>query len=121
MLILEIFSLLNANTDLQQLKQELSINPVERTKFFLSKHREQLIKKLTEYGTYNDIDISDKKSIETRHRIIKKYSWTLLQHNILCQKYNLSDYTINIPVGLNIFTLEPQFIIESEQAKQGDS
>lgn len=119
--LLMLFSQLNAQSDLTQLKQDLAINPIERTKQFLEKHREKLLSKLTEYGTYNDIDISNKNAVQARHRIIKKYSWTLLQHNTLCQNYNLLNYAINIPVGLNIFTLEPQFIINSEKLQQGDA
>lgn len=116
-----IFAEVEGIHNLEGLKQKLLQNPVEQVKEPLKIHREKLMEKLMEYGTYANIDTLDKKVIEQRHKIIKKYAWVLLYHNTLCQTYKMQEYAINIPVGLNVFTLEPEFVFpmsDSDEASQ---
>ena len=57
-------------------------------------HRKKLIDNLTKYGKYDDIQTDNKKSAETREKILKKYLWVLSYHNHICDAYNYPQHII---------------------------
>ena len=65
----------------------------------LQHHKENVKKKLLEYGIYDDIATSDIKSADARERVFKKYLWVMKFHNFVAQKENLLECTINAQVN----------------------
>lgn len=60
----------------------------------LERHKKCVTEKLKEYGNYDDLDITDLKSIKEREKILKKYLWVTYFHNLICEKNNLPDCKI---------------------------
>ena len=65
----------------------------------LQRHKENVKKKLLEYGIYDDIATSDIKSADLRERVFKKYLWVMKFHNFVAQKEKLLECTINAQVN----------------------
>lgn len=60
----------------------------------IEQHKKSVTEKLKEYGNYDDLDITDLKSIKKREEILKKYLWVTYFHNLICEKNNLPDCKI---------------------------
>ena len=65
----------------------------------LQRHKENVKKKLLEYGNYDDIATSDIKSADVREHVFKKYLWVMKFHNFVAQKENLLECMINAQVN----------------------
>lgn len=60
----------------------------------LQQHKAHIIQKISEFGKYDDLDISAKNEAGIREHILKKYLWVLMFHNYVCLAYGLPDCRI---------------------------
>lgn len=60
----------------------------------LQQHKAHIIQKISEFGKYDDLDISATKDADIREHILKKYLWVLMFHNYVCMAYGIPDCRI---------------------------
>jgi len=60
----------------------------------LEQHKNRIIQKITEFGKYDNLDISNVKEASIREHILKKYLWVLTFHNYVCMAYGILDCMI---------------------------
>lgn len=60
----------------------------------LVQHKVHIIQKINEFGTYDDLDISESQDASIREHILKKYLWVLFFHNYICKTYHLPECMI---------------------------
>lgn len=68
----------------------------------LEQHKAHIIKKISEFGKYDDLDISATKEASIREHILKKYLWALTFHNYVSIAYNLPDCMIKSGSTLDV-------------------
>ena len=73
--------------DYQRLKEHNSTP--ER---ILEQHKQNVIQQVKKYGQYSDLDATSDfgiKKAEERERVLKKYIWVLMFHNLICMIYGI--------------------------------
>lgn len=70
----------------------IAYKPNEKQRFEV--HKARIIQKIKEFGTYDDLDISDGKKAALREHIQKKYLWVMSFHNYVCTLYAFPEYMI---------------------------
>ncbi len=61
----------------------------------LDAHRHIVEQKLIKYSNYNSFETKDYKSFDIQERILKKYVWSMVYHNYMCDRYNKPEHFIN--------------------------
>lgn len=61
----------------------------------LGRHKQIVEEKLTKYSDYSRFDTNDIKSFEVNEKILKKYVWTMVYHNYICDMNNNTKQFIN--------------------------
>ncbi len=74
---------------------ESSANIAPNINTILGIHKDIVEQKLIKYSNYSSFDTDDIKSFKIRERILKKYVWSMVYHNKICQRYNKPEYFIN--------------------------
>lgn len=62
--------------------------------FILETHKSIIEKRLIKYSDYSQFSTYDIKKFESRERILKKYVWSMVYHNYMCERYNKAEYGI---------------------------
>ena len=88
---------INSPSDFERLS-----TPNPKPKKQLEQHKNHIIQKIKEFGTYNDLQISAIKEAEIRQQILKKYFWVLSFHNSACKAYDFPECSINCSTSLDI-------------------
>lgn len=65
-------------------------------------HKLVLMDKIKRYGSYADVNINNKSELCEREKIIKKYIWLWSYHNKVCELYRLSEYQVQIILGIDL-------------------
>ena len=63
-------------------------------KQWLEQHKAHIIRKIKEFGKYDDLEISETKEAEVREYILKKYLWVISFHNFVCMVYHFPECMI---------------------------
>lgn len=63
-------------------------------KQWLEQHKAHIIRKIKEFGKYDDLEISETKEADVREHILKKYLWVLSYHNFVCMGYHFPECMI---------------------------
>lgn len=71
-------------------------------KQLLEQHKTHIIQKVNEFGTYDDLDISEIKEASRREHILKKYMWVVSFHNHVCMKNKLPECMIKSCIACDI-------------------
>ena len=58
-------------------------------------HKKRIEYNLIRYSDYSSIDIQNIVGFDRQERVLKKYIWSMVYHNRMCQFYNKLDYYIN--------------------------
>ena len=61
----------------------------------LSVHKNIIEQKLIKHSNYLAFKTEDIKSFDVQERILKKYVWSMVYHNYMCDRYNKPEYHIN--------------------------
>lgn len=61
----------------------------------LDSHRRIVEQKLIKYSNYNSFKTTDYKSFDIQERVLKKYVWSMVYHNYMCDRYNKPEHFIN--------------------------
>jgi tetratricopeptide (TPR) repeat protein len=81
--------------------------PVDKIRETLFFHREQLTKKLSDYGNYNGID-NEYSEIETRRSVMSKYLWMLDFYNKVCSITGNEDFLLHCTLSTDESTHQPK-------------
>ncbi|MCM1269302.1 MAG: hypothetical protein NC247_01570 [Ruminococcus flavefaciens] len=61
----------------------------------LSTHKQIVEKKLIKHSDYSSYATEDIKRFESQERVLKKYVWSMVYHNYMCNLYNKPEHYIN--------------------------
>ncbi|KAI4446874.1 hypothetical protein C823_001392 [Eubacterium plexicaudatum ASF492] len=65
-------------------------------------HKSVLIDKIKRYGSYVDVNINNASELCEREKITNKYIWLWAYHNKVCELYRLSEYQVQIILGIDL-------------------
>lgn len=63
--------------------------------FMLVTHKQIVEQKLMKYSNYSSIETKDIKLFEAQERVLRKFVWSMVYHNHMCDKYNKPEHYIN--------------------------
>ena len=61
----------------------------------LASHKQKVEQKLTKYSNYTSLTTDNIKGFESQERVLKKYVWSMVYHNHMCDRYNKPEHFIN--------------------------
>lgn len=61
----------------------------------LASHKRIVEEKLIKYSDYSSLCTNEIKKFEIREKILKKYVWSMVYHNYMCNLYNKPEHYIN--------------------------
>lgn len=101
---LDIRSYIPEQTLVQALEMLKKVSPSDYKKmpkvtpnidFILTSHKRIVEEKLIKYSNYSSFATEDIKHFEGQERVLKKYVWSMVYHNYMCDKYNKPEHYIN--------------------------
>ncbi|MDE6832769.1 MAG: hypothetical protein K2J39_00760 [Ruminococcus sp.] len=60
----------------------------------LDAHRRIVEQKLVKYSNYTEFNTNDIKRFEAQEKVLKKYVWSMVYHNHMCDRYNKTEHRI---------------------------
>ena len=61
----------------------------------LDTHKRIVEQKLVQYSNYNSFATNEIKKFELHEKVLKKYVWSMVYHNYMCDRYNKKEHFIN--------------------------
>lgn len=61
----------------------------------LDEHRQFVVQKLIKYSDYRRFVTDDIKKFDIQESILRKYVWSMVYHNYMCEKYGKTEYYIS--------------------------
>ena len=60
----------------------------------MRRHKGIVEEQLKKYGQNNDIVTGDTRAADLREHILKKYTWVMAYHNLICEFYKKAEHKI---------------------------
>ena len=61
----------------------------------LNTHKQIVEQKLIKYSNYTSIETKNIKLFDAQERVLRKFVWSMVYHNYMCDRYNKPEYFIN--------------------------
>jgi hypothetical protein len=110
------YTIQNIFSDLPSPSKQGSSTYKETDKKTLTIFRSQLVEKVREYGTYDNLGIKNTSTIEIRRSVMTKYIWMLDYYNMVCRISGNVDFILDFKLSMDITTHQPKVVILPQKA-----